>query len=178
MPSENEYTNPWASVEVLSYQGTSDVIDAICEGFFVGYAQGGASVLSLVGIIYAQDDRKSLYFPNLQNSLITTVDPPVVTLVSPAPGTALRAGDTVVFDVTSATPFHLEAFVVRLVATGEREAAYDRTAPAGAWDPRYAGSRVEQLADTHYRLHLRRVAWPGGGIGILPRVSNAGGPAS
>lgn len=103
--------------------------------------------------------------------------PPEVTLVSPAPGTPLRAGDTVVFDVTSATPFHLEAFVVRLVATGEREAAYDRTAPAGAWDPRYAGSRVEQLGATHYRITLRRSTWPSGGVGILPRVSNAGGVA-
>lgn len=106
------------------------------------------------------------------------VDPPTVTLISPSAGTPLRAGDAIVFDVTSATPFHLEGFTVRLVATGEREAAYDRTAPAGAWDPRYAGSSVEQLSATHYRLTLRRTTWPGGGVGILPRVSNAGGTAS
>ncbi len=104
--------------------------------------------------------------------------PPTVTLVSPAAGTPLRAGDAAVFDVTSPVAFHLEAFVVRLVATGEREAAYDRSAPAGAWDPRYAGSRVEQFAATHYRITLRRATWPGGGVGILPRVSNAGGVAS
>lgn len=105
------------------------------------------------------------------------VDPPAVTLISPSAGTPLRAGDTVIFDVTSATPFHLESFVVRLVVTGEREAAYDRTAPAGAWDPRYAGSSVDQLSATHYRILLRRATWPGGGVGILPRVSNAGGVA-
>lgn len=104
-------------------------------------------------------------------------EPPTVTLVSPSAGTPLRAGDAATFDVTSATPFHLESFVVRLVATGEREAAYDRTAPAGAWDPRYAGSSVDQLSATHYRILLRRATWPGGGVGILPRVSNAGGVA-
>lgn len=177
MPSENEYSNPWASVEVLSYQGQSDVHDAVADGFFVGYAQGSALVLAVTGIVYALDDRKSLYFPRLQNALIDNVDPPTVTLVSPASGSLLRAGDVVVFDVMSAVAFHLEAFVVRLLATGEREAAYDRTAPAGAWDPRYAGSRVEQLADRHYRITLRRSTWPSGGVGILPRVSNAGGVA-
>lgn len=104
--------------------------------------------------------------------------PPTVTLISPSASTPLRAGDAVIFDVTSATPFHLESFVVRLVATGEREAAYDRTAPTGAWDPRYAGSSVEQLSATHYRITLRRRTWPGGGVGVLPRVSNAGGAAS
>lgn len=121
---------------------------------------------------------RALYFFGDETPGTAAGTPPTVTLVSPAAGTPLRAGDTAVFDVTSETAFHLEAFVVRLVATGEREAAFDRTAPAGAWDPRYAGSRVEQLGATHYRLHLRRATWPGGGIGILPRVSNAGGPAS
>lgn len=131
------------------------------------------------GFVYATAVIPTAYCPGaVLPAGAAVVSPPTVTLVSPASGTPLRAGDFAVFDVTSATPFHLEAFVVRLIATGEREAAYDRTAPAGAWDPRYAGSRVEQLGATHYRLHLRRATWPGGGIGILPRVSNAGGPAS
>ena len=108
---------------------------------------------------------------------------PVVTLVSPPVGTPLRAGDAAVYDVTSDTPFSLVAFRVRLGVTlpaeqQQREAAYDRDDPAGAWDPRYAGSELEQLSATHYRLTLRRATWPGGGIGILPRVTNPAGAAT
>lgn len=119
----------------------------------------------------------TLFFYGDEEPGAAAAAPPVVTLVSPVAGSLLRAGDAAVFDVTSTVPFHLEAFTVRLVATGEREAAYDRTAPAGAWDPRYAGSRVDQLGATHYRITLRRSTWPSGGVGILPRVSNAGGVA-
>lgn len=135
----------------------------------------GTTIFSSAVSAFVESDVPTRYFAG---GSLAGPQSPTVTLVSPAAGTPLRTGDVVVFDVTSSTPFHLEAFTVRAVATGEREAAYDRTAPAGAWDPRYAGSRVEQLAATHYRLHLRRATWPGGGIGILPRVSNAGGVAS
>lgn len=106
---------------------------------------------------------------------------PVVTLVSPAPGSPLVPTDTVVYDVTCAVPFVLVAFSVRLgvrlpLAQQTRDAAYDRDHPAGPWDPRYAGSIAEQLSSTHYRLTLRRSpGWPGGGIGVLPRVVSASG---
>lgn len=108
--------------------------------------------------------------------------PPTVTLVSPPAGTPIRAGDALVYLVASATPIFLTAARVRIgtqlpLEQQTREAAYDRDDPAGAWDPRYAGSSVEQLSPTQWRVTLRRASWPGGGIGLLPRVTNAGGAA-
>lgn len=100
---------------------------------------------------------------------------PVVTLVSPAAGTPLHPTDTVIFDVTDDGNFSLVSFRLRFIATSEREAAYDRDDPAGAWDPRYAGSTVTSISNG-YRITLRRSGgWPGGGIGLLPRVVDAVG---
>lgn len=107
---------------------------------------------------------------------------PTVTLVSPPAGTPVRAGDALVYLVESATPIFLTAARVRIgtqlpADQQTREAAYDRDDPAGPWDARYAGSSVEQLSPTQWRVTLRRASWPGGGIGLLPRVTNAGGAA-
>ena len=100
---------------------------------------------------------------------------PVVTLISPTVGTPLHPTDAVVFDVTDNGAFSLVAFRLRFIASGEREAVYDRDDPAGAWDPRYAGSTVTSISNG-YRITLRRSGgWPGGGIGLLPRVVDAVG---
>jgi hypothetical protein len=100
---------------------------------------------------------------------------PVVTLVSPAAGTPLHPTDSVVFDVTDDGNFSLVSFRLRFVASGEREAVYDRDDPAGAWDPRYASSSIATITGG-YRITLRRSGgWPGGGIGLLPRVVDAVG---
>lgn len=97
---------------------------------------------------------------------------PVVTLVSPPAGTPLHPTDTVIFDVTDADglPFALLAFRLRFLATGDREAVFDDSDPAGAWDPKYAGSSFTSISNG-YRISLRRRGgWPAGGIGLLPRV--------
>lgn len=114
---------------------------------------------------------------------VLTIDAPTVTLVSPAAGSVLRAGDAAVYLVTSTAPIFLHAFRVRIgtqlpLDEQTREAAYDRDDPSGAWDARYAGSSVEQLSATQWRITLRRKTWPAGGIGILPLVSNGGGAAT
>lgn len=129
------------------------------------------------GLLWAVPVISTAYVPGeLLPALVGGGDAPTVTLVSPPAGTPLRAGDAVVFDITSALPFILVAFRVRFVATDDREAAYDRDDPAGAWDPRYAGSSVVAITGG-YRLTLKRSSWPGGNLGILPRVTNAGGLA-
>ncbi len=105
---------------------------------------------------------------------------PVVTLVSPPEGTPLQPTDAAVFDVTCSQAFRLVAFRTRLgtrlpAEQQSREAAYDRDDPAGAWDPKYAGSSIAVIA-TGYRLTLRRSpGWPAGGLGILPRVVGISG---
>lgn len=99
-------------------------------------------------------------------------DPPVVTLVSPAANTPLHPTDAVVFRVTdpNGRAFALLAFRLRFLATNEREAVYDKDDPAGAWDPKYAGSSVVEI-DNGYEITLRRRGgWPPGGVGLLPRV--------
>lgn len=102
---------------------------------------------------------------------------PVVTLVSPPPGSPLAPNDSVVFDVTDANGalFSLVAFRVRFLATDVREVVYDKDDPAGAWSTNYAGSSITTITNG-FRLTLRRRGgWPGGGIGLLPRVIDQSG---
>jgi hypothetical protein len=101
--------------------------------------------------------------------------PPVVTLISPPEGTPLRAGDSVTFDVTDDSGFSLVGARVLFVATGERDAAYDRDDPQGAWDPRYAGSTIAAISGGWRLVLRRRGGWPGGGIRLLPRVVDDAG---
>lgn len=170
MPSENEYTNPWASVEVLSYQGTSDVIDAICDGFFVGTAQGGASVLTgLVGIIYAQDDRKSLYFPNLQNAPDLTPARPVVTIVSPTPGGPIGPTEKFIFEVTCSEPIVSERFNLRTGGPGSRWEVNFRDGEAS---PGSVVERTEIEGGLHFEVR-RTGSWAGTQIDFEPVFGTA-----
>jgi hypothetical protein len=81
----------------------------------------------------------------------------------------------VVIDVTDDSAFTLLAFRVRWLASDEREAAYDRDDPQGAWDPRYAGSTIAAISGGWRLVLRRRGGWPGGGIRLLPRVVDDAG---
>lgn len=165
------------------FDESSDAAKAVTRSFFLGEGQVGTREVAVGGIRFTNRGRGRVYLPNLQSIGAASLEPPTVTLVSPAAGSLLRAGDAAVYLVTSATPIFLHAFRVRVgvnlpAAEQTREAAYDRDDPSGAWDARYAGSSVEQLSATQWRITLRRKTWPAGGIGILPLVSNGGGAAT
>lgn len=87
---DDRYHNHYAEWETLSYQGMREIPSAIAANFFTGYTNNPSSVLStFAGVMYVQDDRHSLYFPNLQNTVIPPSPPvgsPLVELVSPPEG--------------------------------------------------------------------------------------------
>ena len=143
-------------------------------------AQLGADSVD-AGLLWAAPVIPTAYVPGELLPPDAVVAPiPVVTLVSPPEGTPLQPTDAVIYDVTCAQAFRIVAFRMRLgtrLPAGQqsREAAYDRDDPAGAWDPKYAGSSIATIA-TGYRLTLcRSPGWPPGGGGILPRVIGISG---